>query len=88
MACIRAAPARSRRLPDAEGSHRVPGYLPQLLPRAPNSACLFHGDAQIGMVLIDADSDKIMVVAIWLAGAATPRLNREAKDVLDHPIPL
>jgi hypothetical protein len=46
------------------------------LPRAPDSACLFHGDAQIGLVPIDADSEKIMVVAMWLAGAATPRFNR------------
>lgn len=75
-------------MPDAEGSHRVPGYLPQLLPRAPDSACLFHGDAQIGLVPIDADSDQIMVVAMWLAGAAMPRLNREAKDVLDRQVPL
>ncbi len=66
----------------------MPGYLPQLLPRAPGSACLFRGDAQIGLVSIDADSDKIMVVAIWLAGAATTRLNREAKTVLDPQVPL
>ena len=73
---------------DAESSHRVPGCLPQLLPRAPDSACFFHGDAQIAPVPIDADSDKIVVVAMWLAGAATTRLNREAKDVPDRQVRL
>ena len=58
------------------------------MPRTPDSVCLFHGDEQVGLVPIDADCDKITVVAMWLAGAATPRLNREAKDVRDHLVPL
>lgn len=65
-------------MPDAEGSHRVPGYLPKLPPRPPDSACLFHGDAALGLVPIDVDSDKIMILAMWLAGVGTPLLNRKA----------
>jgi hypothetical protein len=79
--------ASDHAMPDAKRAHRFPGYLPQLLSRAPDSAGFLYGDAQIGVVPIDADSDKIMNDAIWPAGAATPRLNREGKDVPGQKVP-
>ena len=37
--------ARHHAMPDAQGADRIPGYLPQLLSRAPDSAGFLYGDS-------------------------------------------
>src|SRR5471030_3393308 len=58
---------------DAEGPDGMPGHLPKFLPRAPDSAGLLYGDAQIGFVPGDAHADEVMVVSPRLSGASEPR---------------
>ena len=55
---------------DAKRPDCIPGHFPQLLPRAPNSAGLLYGDAQVGFVPGDTHADEIMVVSPRLSYAS------------------
>src|SRR5882762_10225918 len=66
---------------DAEYAHRLPGLLPEFLPRPPDGSRPLHRGAQLRFVPRDPHPDKIVVVAPRSSRAAAPR--RLLDDELD-----
>src|SRR2546429_3945429 len=66
---------------DAECAHRLPGHLPEFLPRPPDGARPLHRRAQLRFVPRDPHPDKIVVVTPRSSRAAAPR--RFLDDELD-----
>src|SRR3979411_606900 len=71
--CTGASSSSDHSMTDAECAHGVPGHLPELLPRSPDCACLFHRGAQFRFVPRDPHADDVVIVAPWTPRAAAPR---------------
>src|SRR5438552_6911308 len=73
---------------EAECAHRLPGHLPEFLPRPPDGARPLHHGAQLRFVLRNPHPDKIVVVAPRTSRAAAPRrLLDDELDGLEPAVP-